>query len=76
MDKKFSKLRFLGIRIDVKALHERSNLYEHYACVLDLDDEDISLAELAKRCRKKRQFDDWEENVPLAKEARYLKKNK
>ena len=75
MVKRFSKLRFLGISIDVKALHKRSNLFEPYACILDIEEDDISLAELANRCRKKRQFNEWEENVPLAKLARYLKNN-
>lgn len=75
MVKRFSKLRFLGISIDVKALHKRSNLFEPYACILDIDEDDISLAELANRCRKKRQFNEWEEKVSLAKLARYLKNN-
>ena len=68
-------MRFLGISIDVKALQKRSNLFEQYACILDIDEDNISLAELANRCRKKRQFYEWEENVPLAKLARYLKYN-
>ena len=76
MVKRLSKLRFLGISIDDKALHKRSNLFEPYACILDIEEDDISLAELANRCRKKnRQFNEWEENVPLAKLTRYLKNN-
>ncbi|MEW8548096.1 MAG: hypothetical protein AB2693_31725 [Candidatus Thiodiazotropha sp.] len=69
MVKKFSKARFLGIHIDVKNLNNSL----HFDGMLDIDDDDISLAELARRCRKKRQCDNWEENVPLAKLARYLK---
>ena len=75
MVKRLSKLRFLGISIGVKALHKRSNLFEPYACILDIEEDEISLAPLANRCRKKRQFYKWEGNVPLAKLARYLKNN-
>ena len=53
MVKKFSKLRFLGISIDVKALHKRSNLFETYACILDIEEDDISFAEISKPMSKK-----------------------